>query len=239
MAEISYIFEMPQETVEYRLLFDEDWQLIVQPQDKPNWTRLSHHPCKDCPLLQQPNCSHCPLALGVAEILEAFKNEISCEKALITVKAPEREYRKETTIQDGLQSLLGLTMATSACPRMAFLRPMARFHLPFASLDETMVRALSFFFLKQFFHHGEATGAFTMERFQAQYRSVIEVNQGLLGRIRDIDQTGDADQNAIIILDGFARLLLLNFDSDYQSLMRFFPKTDSETQASPAIKAVS
>ena len=48
-------------------------------------------------------------------------------------------------------SLIGIYMVTSGCPIMDKLRPMARFHLPFASTEETIYRAISTYLLGQYF----------------------------------------------------------------------------------------
>ena len=42
-------------------------------------------------------------------------------------------------------------MATGGCPALAKLRPMARFHLPFATREETLFRSASAYLLGQYF----------------------------------------------------------------------------------------
>ena len=218
---ISYIFNFPQGKQEYTLNFDENWSFIPEIEDSPAWTELNHHPCPSCPLLAK-GCSQCPLAVGVSELVERFKNETSCDRISIEVITPDRTYSKHTDIQIGLQSILGLIMATSGCPKMTFLKPMARFHLPFSTLEETMTRSLSFFLLRQFFHQKKDRSDYTLESFQKMYQEVTIVNRGLLARIGDLQQSGDADQNAIVILGTFAQLLIMNFKKDYQSLRKYF-----------------
>ncbi len=53
----------------------------------------------------------------------------------------------ETTAQQAMSSVLGLIMATAGCPWTDRLRPMARFHLPFASEAETVYRSVCMFLL--------------------------------------------------------------------------------------------
>ncbi len=55
----------------------------------------------------------------------------------------------ETTAQQAMSSVLGLIMATAGCPWTDRLRPMARFHLPFASDAETLYRSISMFLLSR------------------------------------------------------------------------------------------
>ena len=50
-----------------------------------------------------------------------------------------------------IRSLIGLIMALSGCPHMEFFKPLARFHLPWASLEETTLRSASIYLLMQFF----------------------------------------------------------------------------------------
>ena len=56
-------------------------------------------------------------------------------------------------VQMGVSSLLGVIMTTSGCPIMAQLKPMVRFHLPFASLEETIFRMVSMHLVAQYLRH--------------------------------------------------------------------------------------
>lgn len=53
-------------------------------------------------------------------------------------------------MQRGLSSLLGLILATRDCTYTRYFRPMARFHLPLASEEETIYRAASMYLLAQY-----------------------------------------------------------------------------------------
>ena len=66
-------------------------------------------------------------------MIEDFRNLPAFRKAGICVRTPEREYIKQAGLEEGLRALIGLIMASSACPLLAPLRPMAMQHLPFAS----------------------------------------------------------------------------------------------------------
>ena len=57
----------------------------------------------------------------------------------------------------GLQSLFGLMMATSGCPILSRLRPLADYHLPFADIDETVHRVVGTYLMRQYFE-GQETG---------------------------------------------------------------------------------
>jgi hypothetical protein len=96
---------------------------------------LEHEKCGHCPL-NESEYPECPVARSLAPVVDAFEGEKSFEKVSVEVETPERSYRREAPLQDGLFSLVGLLMATSDCPHMAFLRPSARFHLPFSTSRE-------------------------------------------------------------------------------------------------------
>jgi hypothetical protein len=145
------------------------------------------------------------------------------------VHTKERTYFKETDLQTGIQSIFGLIMATSGCPHMDFLKLMARYHLPFSSLDETMVRALSFYLLKQAAKETIGkSGDFKLKELTAKYEMVNKVNQGIILRLRSLGG-GDADRNALVILDTFAQLLPMTVGSDLtelaEKILKFSEKT--------------
>jgi hypothetical protein len=62
-------------------------------------------------------CQCCPVAIDIETISSQFADILSYEEAHIEVITQERSYSKATDAQTGLRSLLGLIMATSACPR--------------------------------------------------------------------------------------------------------------------------
>jgi hypothetical protein len=140
---------------------------------------------------------------------------------IVEVETAERTYRKQLALQDGLFGLFGLIMATSDCPFLEFLRPMARFHLPFSNLTETMVRATSFYLLKQYFvAKNGGTPDFELKELRKHYDLLEEVNRGMIERIHSIS-AADAETNSIVILDTLAQLLsnqLNNKLSDLDSI---------------------
>ena len=79
----------------------------------------------------------------MASTLEPLKTLVSFDTVGVTVTQAERTVYAETSAQQAMSSVLGLIMATSGCPWTDHLRPMARFHLPFASEAETVYRSVS------------------------------------------------------------------------------------------------
>lgn len=121
----------------------------------------------------------------------------------VVVKAPERTYEEDTTLQQGLSSIVGLYMVTTNCPIMDQLRPMVRFHLPFATSEETLYRAVSMYLTKQYYamRRGE-TPDWELEKLAQIYSAISVVNAGMSQRLKQAS-TKDANVNALIILSAF------------------------------------
>ncbi|MGB0744602.1 MAG: DUF6901 family protein [Opitutales bacterium] len=164
----------------------------------PDWTRLEHNQCACCPLKTETH-SHCPAAVRMHEVLETFKDFESVERVKLTVETERRTYTQECDLQSGLNSMLGLQMATSGCPVVGKLRTMATFHMPFCSLDETLYRSVSAYLVKQYFvmqDGGEPD--WELAGLQTFYGELEQLNQAFSERIRDIEQS-DAISNAMVI----------------------------------------
>ena len=117
----------------------------------------------------------------------------------------QRTVVAERPLQDAMASIMGLIGATSGCPHLDFFRPMARFHLPFASEQETLVRAFSIHLLGEYLRAGgEGEIAIGVQGLNTRYRAVATVNQSMAERLRAAFER-DAGVNAIVILDTFAR----------------------------------
>jgi hypothetical protein len=185
------------------------------------WTSLEHKKCSHCPLNAKDNPT-CPVARNLSTVAKDFAGERSFDKVIVEVVTAERTYRKDLRLQEGLFGLFGLMMATSECPYFEFLRPMARFHLPFSSLRETMVRSVSFYLLRQYFVAKNGGAAdFALSGFAKLYKDLEEVNLGLANRIRSIT-TADAEANSIVILDGFGKLLSAHLSTGFADLEKMF-----------------
>lgn len=169
----------------------------------PDWARLSCHTCPDCKL--DAKADFCPAALRQADLMAWAAGLDSFTPVQLVVKGPERIVMADTTAQRAISSLMGLLMATSGCPDMAFLRPMARFHLPLADAMETAYRAVSMHLLAQYFlRQSGKNGEDGLETLRLHYRRLQKVNRSLCDRLRQAIST-DSGANAIIILDCYAR----------------------------------
>jgi len=169
----------------------------------PAWTRLENQQCRHCPL-RSSEVPHCPVARNLAGVIETFRDSMSHERAEVAVRTGAREYRREVALQAGLSSLMGLVMVTSGCPIMDRLRPMAATHLPFATLEETLLRSLSSYLLAQFFRQRRGlVPDWTLARFADAYEDVATLNRCFRDRLATIEMR-DANPNALIHLDCFA-----------------------------------
>ena len=190
--------------------------------DSVQWTDLSFHQCSICPL-KEPEYPKCPIAWNLHSIIETFGDQISFQEVDVEIITNQRIYKKSTSLQIGLQSLFGLLMASSNCPKLHFLSPMTLFHLPFATFEETILRSASFYLLKQFFNKSDGKEYnFSMEGLKQQYEEVETVNQDFLGRIQAIEMDGDASLNAINTLNAFAQMFSLQYEINLESLHYIF-----------------
>ncbi len=187
----------------------------------PEWVHLHFNQCRDCPLTKSTH-PYCPIALNVMELVEAFKAFISYQDCLVICETVQRTYSKQTSIMEGLSAIFGIIMATSDCPVMEFLKPMARFHLPFASVEETTVRTASMYLLAQYFKYKDQPGfQCDFGKLERHYQKVQMVNEGLLARINSISGE-DADKNAIVTLHSLSQFLSMEMDYSLSGLAHIF-----------------
>jgi len=106
---------------------------------------------------------------------------------------------------------------------MNFLKPMARFHLPFSTSEETVFRSTSIHLLRQYFAYkkGEELDL-DLQKLNDHYKKVQNVNQGILQRMSTVYKKGDANQNALVILDAFAKVLTMDIEDQLQSMEYLF-----------------
>ncbi len=189
--------------------------------NRPPWARLDFNKCENCPLKAQDH-PYCPVAVSIADIIPKFKDRKSFETVLLRVTTPERIFEKVTPLQQGLGSLLGIFMVTTGCPHMRMLRPMVRFHLPFATVEETIYRAASAYLLGQFFRMKKNMQPdWDLQDLAKEYEEIQSVNMGITDRLRSISEE-DANANAIVVLDVFAKALPSSIFVDLRELEYLF-----------------
>ncbi len=203
---------------EFRIELDPvDLHLLTTPRSEyPDWTLLSFNKCGNCPLSDE--VPRCPIAVNLIDLVEEFGALKSFEPVRVVVHAAARDYVKETTLQKGLSSMMGIYMSTSGCPILDRLRPNVRFHLPFASGLETFVRSISMHLLASFFagRRGETMEPNLVALLEL-YREVTKVNKGMSARLIAATQS-DANVNALVILHTFGDGLQYYVDSSLNEL---------------------
>lgn len=218
----EYIFTIPaKDPVSFTVCLDSISHYITTcPVVPPEWSRLPYHQCAPCPLTVELH-PFCPVALAIADLVIAFRDTASYDQCTVACVSSERTVSKTTTVQEGLASILGLLMATSGCPIMDFFRPMARFHLPFSSVEESIFRIVAMYMLRQYYRRGSNNTGDPLAEIRAHYDQVKLVNAGVLERIRNISVL-DADKNALVTLTSLAQILELEVETNLESLQSFF-----------------
>lgn len=222
--QIEYCFQMDEaQSDRYLVTLDPGslTTLDAPPLDLPHWSRLQTNQCPNCPL--DPSVEfHCPAAVNMVRLVERFDQLLSYDKTLVSVTTEERKVFSHTTVQRGICSLMGLLMATSRCPRTAFFKPMARFHLPFASTQETIWRAASSYLLSQYFRYGDGgTPDFTFKGLSTIYGEIQIVNKAFARRLRAACRQ-DSMVNAIILLDMFAKSMPTAIEASLGEIRELF-----------------
>jgi hypothetical protein len=100
----------------------------------------------------------CPVAVNISELVTAIKDTASYAPCKVSCHSHQRTVIKDTVVQEGLASILGLVMATSGCPVMDFFRPLARFHLPFTNVEESIFRVATAYMLTTILSEGAQPG---------------------------------------------------------------------------------
>ena len=219
---LAYHFEFPDgRTVSLQVLPPAP----VRDGELPPWTELGFEKCSNCPLssAQSPRC---PMAVRFVPLVHLFGRLHSYDDVLARVETEERTVSKRTTVQRVLRSLMGLLSASSDCPRVTFLKPMAHFHLPFSTSEETIFRVVSTHLLAQYFRkkRGEEVAP-DLEGLKQSYRALQQVNMAMAKRMNAVRlEDCDGAINALALLDIFAQSLPDSIDHDLEELQPAFEK---------------
>ncbi len=215
-----------QKKFELRLSNDKFEVIRQETTPLPDWTKLDESKCSNCPL-SSDKVPHCPIAANLSLLVDFFTDHFSFEKVEVRVETTNREYLKKTDLQDAIQSIYGLIMATSGCPHMNFFKPMAQFHLPFSQFEETIARTLSIYLLKQ--HYLLEKGKVTEVNLQSLgrcYSEVNQVNRGIGSRFNQLKMK-DSSKNGVAILDALATLVPMELTEGYKNFESLFERADS------------
>jgi hypothetical protein len=218
---IEYRFDLPDGSRKQLMLNfrARDFRLANEPAaNPPFWTELKFNQCANCPLSTDEH-PHCPAALHMVPAVDSLKELVSFDTVGVTVIQAERTVHAETSAQQAMSSVLGLIMATSGCPWTDRLRPMARFHLPFASEAETVYRSVCMYLLAQHLAGtGDVAGFGGLEKL---YQSLHVVNRDMSRRLGAATRT-DPARNAMALLDSYTTLLPAALESSLDELKPLF-----------------
>jgi hypothetical protein len=187
------------ETKSYKIIFD----------DKEEKCPFEKNNCLDC---INNNENKCILYKKLIEYIEFFGKFPSYENISVEVITPYRTYTKKCSLQEGARSLLGIIMPTSGCPVFKYLYPMARFHLPFSSIEETQFRVMGMYLLGQYLRmNKDLPTDWGFENLINIYSNIRDINKAICNKIRESSYM-DGSINAIIILDILADQVLFTID---------------------------
>ncbi|PLX77899.1 MAG: hypothetical protein C0615_04490 [Desulfuromonas sp.] len=199
---IEYRFEFPDgEKKDFRIDLDRSNLLmpVAEIDPLPSWATIDFETCSVCKLDPEKHPA-CPIALNMVSLVDAFQDFFSYEEVSVTVTIEERSYHKETSLQFGLSSLVGIIMVSSGCPTMELLKPNVRFHLPFSSLEEMAYRSFTMYLLGQFYRQRKGLSTnWTFEDFEEIFNQVGEVNRAFSARLLAASKK-DANINALVNL---------------------------------------
>ena len=186
----------------------------------PEWSKLDFKQCPNCPL-DKKETEYCPTATALADTARRLGQTLSHAEVDLVVISEERWVGKRTTSQKAISSLLGFQIATSGCPNVDFLRPMARFHLPLSNPDETLTRAVGMYFLKQYYL-AQAGGQFdvNLQGLAKNYSELQTVNSSIANRLRSSGEI--TELNAFAALDQLAQIIPLQIEDALEDVRLLF-----------------
>lgn len=191
--------------------------------DLPDWTRLGFCQCPNCPL-NEATTPRCPVAVRLVDVGQRLGEVVSHQSVTLEVVGSDRRTVADTPSQYAVRSLLGLLMAVSGCPHMDFFKPLARFHLPLASVEETLARSAAFYLLGQYFTHHGKQGAWdvSLSGLAAIYEEVQTVNKAMATRLKKAAVFREL--NWIAELDALAYLMPMAIEDSISDLDYLFPR---------------
>lgn len=224
IIKITYRFQLEADKQEqFELKLDARSLELIDEDDAPvaAWAALENHQCPNCPYQKElhPNCM---VAKHFAVALSRFSDICSYDEIELEVITDERRVIQKTTAQRAISSFLGLIFATSGCAHTAYMKPMARFHLPLASQEETAFRAAGMYLLAQYFREKSGLGGeLSMDGLKKIYQDLHVVNVAITSRLRSA-LTAEASINALVILDTRANLMPFAIEEHFDDFRHLF-----------------
>ncbi len=187
--------------------------------DLPEWARQEVERCPHCPLPDAPGAP-CPAAADLVPVVERFSALSSIDRVEVHVVTPQYEARKHTDTQTALRALMGLILATSACPILGRMRPLAHMHMPFATGTENVYRIVSMHLMGQFLR-GEPAGLAGLKEF---FADIERLNHAFFARLNRAVQR-DAGINALVSLQSHSMLASMSIETEMENIRSWFAQT--------------
>jgi hypothetical protein len=218
----NFTFEDDSEELFHLQIDPQKFELVHNiPETLPEWTQLTFHQCPHCPLDPETH-PHCPLAANIVNIVAKFNQFLPYEKTHLDVITEDRKMSQDATVQAAVGSLMGLVMAASGCPYTAAFKPMARFHLPLASAEETIYRSVSMYLMAQYFLHKEGQEIdFDLKGLEQVYENIHTVNTSIAERFLAASKK-DSSIDAVVQLDIYAMTFLGILDEPLEEIRHLF-----------------
>ncbi|MBI3548687.1 MAG: hypothetical protein HY078_06490 [Elusimicrobia bacterium] len=192
-------------------------------QDKPppEWASLAYKACDNC-ALDKAKHQHCPVAVNLSSLVEPFGPILSYQECDVMVETAQRTVFKHMSAQDALSSLAGIYMVCSECPTLAKLKPLVRFHQPFAGIDETVYRVITMYVTAQYLRMQRGLAPdWELKGLHQMYEEISKVNQSVCKRMQDAAKE-DAVLNSIVALDMFAAAIKMPTPERVEALLHLF-----------------
>lgn len=187
----------------------------------PPWTELGFKQCPNCPLKPEDH-PHCPIAVQLHNIVDRFHTTRSIDEVLLEVTTEQRTVTKATALQDAISSMLGLVFPVSGCPMTAGMKPLARFHVPLASEEETVFNVAGMYLLAQYFVNlKNKSGVLSFDGLIRLYNDLHIVNKSVASRLQAVTSS-DSIKNAITLLDMYSSLMPMLLQDQLVEIRRFF-----------------
>tara|TARA_B100000513_G_scaffold192812_1_gene119479 strand:+ start:389 stop:1084 length:696 start_codon:yes stop_codon:yes gene_type:complete len=186
----------------------------------PEWAALDYHQCQHCPLSKESH-PHCPVAVLLVDYGQRVGRMVSYAQVDLTIEQRGTKTTAKVSAQEALRSVLGLVMATSGCPHMSFFRPLARYHVPLADMELTILRAMSFYLVGQYFNGTPKPDWDTsFDGLIEIYKDAQEVNKGMAERLRNAQVFSEL--NWLAALDTFAGMMPLTIERSLLKAKAYF-----------------
>ncbi len=200
---ITYVFHL--ESGEEHC-FEVDLNRPAASGELPDWTLLDTHKCGNCPLASAPG-ARCPAAADLVPIVARFSALASIDNVDVRVVRSQYEVHKHTDTQTALSALMGLILATSACPILSRMRPLAHLHLPFPTETEAVYRVVTMHLLGCYLAGKPAD----LGELTVLFEELGKLNEAFASRLKRAIQR-DASINALVVLH--SRSLVASFSLD-------------------------